>query len=85
LEFAPLKVLGSIPFGVNFGGQVLWLRTGLPQVGGEIGPLGLVDPWIGYRVFKERKKKKAYQSSQHVGSKLFISIIWSKFWESPKL
>jgi len=33
------------------------LRTGPPQVGGEIGPLGLVDPWIGYRVLKKKKKK----------------------------
>lgn len=26
-------------------------------MGGGIGPLGLVDPWIGYRVFKKKKKK----------------------------
>jgi len=30
---------------------------GPPQVGGGIGPLGLVDSWIGYRVFKKKKKK----------------------------
>jgi len=26
-----------------------------PQVGGGIGPLGLVGPWTGYRVFKTNK------------------------------
>jgi len=35
--------------------SLLWLRTGPPQVGGEIGPLGLVGPWIGYRDFKKKK------------------------------
>jgi len=35
LEFAPPKVSGSIPSGVNFGGLS-------PQVGGEIGSLRLV-------------------------------------------
>jgi hypothetical protein len=34
-------------------GNSLWLRTGPPQVGGEIGPLQLVGPWIGYRVLKK--------------------------------
>jgi len=24
-------------------------------VGGEIGPLGLVDSWIGYRVLKKKR------------------------------
>jgi len=28
---------------------------GPPQVGNEIGPLELVDPWIGYQVFKKKK------------------------------
>jgi len=28
---------------------------GPPQVGGGIGPLGLVDSWIGYRVLKLKK------------------------------
>jgi len=28
---------------------------GHPQVDGEIGPLGLVDSWIGYRVLKKKK------------------------------
>jgi len=36
---------------------LLWLRTGPPQVGGGIGPLGLVGPWIGYQVFQKIKNK----------------------------
>ncbi|KEH38292.1 hypothetical protein MTR_2g067390 [Medicago truncatula] len=57
LECAPLKVLGSILSGANFGGQVHTeqkLRTGPPQVGGGIGLVRLVGPWIGYRVFKNQ-------------------------------
>jgi len=30
---------------------------GPPQVGGGIGPLGLVGPWIGYRDLKKNKIK----------------------------
>jgi len=46
LEFAPPKVSGSIPSGANFGGLSPYracsgFKWG-PQVGGEIGPLGLV-------------------------------------------
>jgi len=56
LEFAPPKVSGSIPSGANFGGLSPYracsgFKQAPPQVGGEIGPLGLVGPWIGYRVF----------------------------------
>jgi len=35
--------------------SLLWLRTGPLQVGGGIGPLGLVGPWIEYRVLKKKK------------------------------
>ncbi|KEH29366.1 hypothetical protein MtrunA17_Chr4g0018271 [Medicago truncatula] len=54
LEYASLKVSGSIPFNVNFGGQVhTVLCSGLEllwQVSGGIGHLRLIGPWIGYRV-----------------------------------
>jgi len=52
-----LKVSGSIPsvpISVDKSIQSFALRTGPPQVGGGIGPLGLVGPWIGYRVFKKK-------------------------------
>jgi len=53
LKCAFLKVSSSIPSGGNLGGEVhidwastyrvlLWLRMGSLQVGGEIGPIGLV-------------------------------------------
>jgi hypothetical protein len=57
LDCAPLKVLGSIPSSANFGGQVHSIHSfalalnGPLQVGGRIGPLELVGPWIGYRFF----------------------------------
>jgi len=54
LEFAPPKVSSSIPSGANFGGLIPYRASlalnGPPQVGGGIGPLRLVDSWIGYRV-----------------------------------
>jgi len=53
LEFAPSKVSGLIPSGANFGGLSPYracsdFKRSLPQVGGGIDPLELVDSWIGY-------------------------------------
>jgi len=53
LEFAPPKVSGSIPSGANFGGLSPYSIQRAPQVGGGIGPLGLVGPWIGNRVLNK--------------------------------
>jgi len=33
-----------------------------PQVGGGIDPLGLVDPWITYQVFKKNKNQRPCMS-----------------------
>jgi len=62
LEFAPLKVSGSIPSGANFGGKVhtklcFGFKWGPSQVGGGIGPLGLVGCWTGYQVLKKKQNK----------------------------
>jgi len=61
LEFAPPKVSCSIPSSANFGGLSPYkacsgFKRG-PRKGGEIVPLELVGPWIGYRVFFLKKKK----------------------------
>jgi len=47
--------LTPVPISVGKNFAKLWLRMGLPQVGGGIGPLELVGPWIGYRVLKKKK------------------------------
>jgi len=73
LEFAPPKVLGLIPSGANFGGLSPYracsgFKRGPPQVGGGIGPLGLVGsdtefskkkkPKINMRMKKQNKLEK---------------------------
>jgi len=35
--------------------DLLRFRTGPPQVDLGIGPLGLVGPWIGYRIFEKTR------------------------------
>ena len=46
--------------------NTLAFEVGPPQVDGGIGPLRLVGPWIGYRVFEEKNKKYVSFREQNV-------------------
>jgi len=68
LEFAPPKVSGSISSGANFGGLSPYRACSGFKRG---GPLGLVGPWIGYRVLKKKKEKKERKTGRYSEGKKY--------------